>query len=119
MKSVIKYEVNIVLKISVMFRNIGNFFERTEIEVLIEKEDKIVLKDDDFTVVTKSPARPVQELNRPIIYSYAGHSTYGTCIQYKLYSTEEKSLEEIQQEIFAHIEEKYGDFIKINLDFIK
>ena len=98
-----------------------NEFSRSEVDILAENENYLVLNNDNFSTISKKkkslPFYP--ELEGQSISIDVNDTVWGSRVSYSLYTYKNTRALTVRNQIEKFIKEKYGFFINgINLDII-
>lgn len=96
-----------------------NGFTISEVEVIGENENRIVLKDEMFTRLEKKKSVCFDSIDDPSIRLLTGDKCWGSGVMYCLYTFKHKRAATIKKEIEHKIQEKFGYFMSgIDLSMI-
>lgn len=89
-----------------------NGFTISEVEVITENENRMVLRDQMFTRLEKKKSSFFESIDAPSIGVYTGDNCWGSGVKYCLYTFKNKKAATIKKEIEAVIQKKYGYFMQ-------
>lgn len=97
-----------------------NGFTISEVEVLGQNAQRIVLKNEMFTCLERKKSVCFDAIDIPNIRLFFNDNCWGSGVKYYLYTFKHKSAATIKKEIESQIQEKLGYFMHgIDLSMIK
>lgn len=96
-----------------------NTYKIEKIEIGLENDKYIVLKDISFTKLAKEKNLTYNEIGKPSIYIRDWKIESVDGIVYSLYTYKRTRPDTIKNAIHKFIKDKYGYLFNVNLEFIK
>ena len=97
-----------------------NGFAISEVEIIGENDQRIVLKDQMFTRLEKKKCSCFESIGEPSISIHTNDTCFGSGVRYCLYTFKNKKAATIKKEIESKIQTRFGYFLQgIDLSMIK